>query len=925
MIAAVLPRPRDAAAEPAGLWPAAFAFVGVVMLCAAAARLVSVSVSVAIFALAGGALALFTARRPALGCAVLAFAVPLTAGLGRDTVLPLLRTNEAIAACVLLGLLLHELDQRGRGRFSGLDLAIMAYTLGAIMVPTLVLFITRTPAGIDVWRTIFGPAQYVVVFWIFSRGLLRDRDLIGVLNLSLLASVIAAAIALMQLADVPGVRPFLDGVYPLGGGGEALCQYGACRPMSLLEHASAFGAYALLNYLLALALSAWRHPGFRGWWLASAMAFNAVAVIVSQTQAAFLGLVLGTALVLWHARSWPRQLGPTLAGTVIGVLLFLPQVLARIDQQFGGGGGTPQSLATRYQYWGDYFIPDIQRHLLAGTGTIIPADIPTTLVTFVDNEYLRVAYRAGLIGVALLLAMYAAIAFNGWRTRRSGDPWAGATGGAALASVAGLALMGTTAEYLTFAGVSQQFWMVIGLLAGIPLVADISRARAAVLRPAPVRGSPPATASRLQGLPFYDLGRRWASVLRPEQALVRSSAIVFSGNTLARLFGFVFAVVAARLLLPSGYGVFAYALTVANIASILVLDAPIGLARWLPRLRDDPLRQEVAFSNTVVLAAAALGVSLLVAVPGGILLGLHGGTLLGALAIVVGLACFTLYREAARGQERFLAMMAVFVLANALELAGILVAGALGRRTPTVFLFLYGLSYVAAVAILALVAPLKLSFHREAIDRRELMSLLVFVSPLFLQTAFLTAWLGADLLLVRHFLGPALTGQYAAAKNLTNVFYLIPAAVGATLMPQVARLPGGAVRLYVARALALTGVLTLLAVAVLVILRAPVIAILFGSRYPRAAAPFAILALGTGLYGIYQVLEHAWIGRGYPLIDTVATGAGMVATFLLGIVLVPRLGLDGAALAFGIGAALQLLIIGGISVAVTVGWLSRRD
>src|SRR5207302_1645703 len=258
------------------------------------------------------------------------------------------------------------------------------------------------------------------------------------------------------------------------------------------------------------------------------------------------------------------------------------------------------------------------KHLLAGTGTIIPPDIPATLVTFVDNEYLRVAYRAGLIGVTLLVVMYVTIGFNGWRTRRSRDSWSGAAGAAALASVAGLALMGTTAEYLTFAGV------------------------------------------------------------------------------------------------------FAYALTVASIASILVLDAPIGLARWLPRLRADREGQEAAFSSSVILAAAALAISLLVAIPGGIVLGLRGGTLLGALAIVVGLAFFTLYREAARGQERFLAMMAVFVLANALELVGILVAGALGHRTPTLFLLLYGLSYVAAVLVLATVAPIGLSFRLAAVKRTEM-------------------------------------------------------------------------------------------------------------------------------------------------------------------------------------------------------------
>ena len=42
------------------------------------------------------AAAALVARRPIFGCALLAVGVPLTTALGRGTVIPLLRVNEAI-------------------------------------------------------------------------------------------------------------------------------------------------------------------------------------------------------------------------------------------------------------------------------------------------------------------------------------------------------------------------------------------------------------------------------------------------------------------------------------------------------------------------------------------------------------------------------------------------------------------------------------------------------------------------------------------------------------------------------------------------------------------------------------------------------------------------------------------------------------
>ena len=79
------------------------------------------------------------------------------------------------------------------------------------------------------------------------------------------------------------------------------------------------------------------------------------------------------------------------------------------------------------------------------------------MTTFVDNEYLRLAFRAGVIGVAALLIMLLTTAIIGWRTRAGPDPTMGAIGATAVGYVVALTIMGATGEYLTYAGIAQQF------------------------------------------------------------------------------------------------------------------------------------------------------------------------------------------------------------------------------------------------------------------------------------------------------------------------------------------------------------------------------------------------------------------------------------------------------------------------------------
>jgi O-antigen/teichoic acid export membrane protein len=395
--------------------------------------------------------------------------------------------------------------------------------------------------------------------------------------------------------------------------------------------------------------------------------------------------------------------------------------------------------------------------------------------------------------------------------------------------------------------------------------------------------------------------------------LVRSSAIVFAGNSIARLLGFLFSIVAARILAAQQYGTLAVGLAVASIAAILVANAPRGLSRFLARHDGDRRQQDDFFSNWLVVVALTLGVSAVLVAPISTLAGLRGWMVLAVGANLLGVAVFETYRESQRGLRQFGAMVLFYLTANLLQLLAILVAGSLGWRSPPLFLTIYGLSSLAVLLIAQLIRPIALSFRPRLLTRSRVSWIVRFVRPLVLQTVFYAVWSGADIVLVGRLLGPVATGNYAAARTLVTVLALAPLAIAIVIGPEVARLSLHGlqdVRRFVSLALLFTAAVSVPVAVGLVWFREPIIVFLFGSDYPFASRPLPALAFGMTLFALFLVFESLWVGLGQPRIVAISSGVAMVCTVSLALVLIPRIADLGAAYAYAAGSAAQLAIIG---------------
>jgi O-antigen/teichoic acid export membrane protein len=864
---------------------------------------------------AAAAFALFAlfalaAWRPAPACALLALAIPLTAGLPRGFLVPLLRVNEALLLVVAAGFLLHFVTQRRPLRFTGLDVVVLAFCTTGVAVASAVVLLTRAPVELADWVVVVGPIQYLVVYLVFSRTGFTPADLRLLLNACMLASLPVAAVALAETLDLPGVRDLFGAYYP----GLPLKPGEVYRPDSLLGHYSAVGAFGLLNVVLALALAAMRHPGFSPLWLTVVIGANLLSMLSSQTYAplAVLPLAAGVVVLAGGRLPWRALAGgvPVLGASAV---VLWPQISGRIAAQFsgaGGGLGIPETMQTRIDFWQGFFLPALLRHgPWLGTGTVIPPEVPRPLVEFVDNGYLAQLFRAGVPGLAMLLALLGAVAAAGWAARTSPDPTRRVLGAVCLAAVVSVVLLSVTAEYLTFTAVSQEFWMLTGLLAGTLLVTQAaSTGGVIVLRPqaaqAPERPARVARApSRLAGAV-----RR----LGPERVLVRASLGVLVGFGLARALGLLFQVAAGRLLPVDGYGRLMYALAVANVAAVLLTTAPLGLSRFLSRREGNRAEQEAYYVNWLAVVGLLLGLSAAVTAIVAAPLGLGGWLLVGLLANLVGMATLETYREVQRGLGRYTLQSAFYVLANALQLAAILLAAAAGWRSPALFLTIYGLSSVAALALLA---PLGGGprLARSALRWSRMRNIGGFMRPVLLQALFWNAWFNVDLILVQHLRTAAETGTYGAAKTIANGFTLVPTALAFVLAPRVARLPEHEVRGHVLRALALTLAVTVPLAAAVTAIAGPLTAALYGGRYAAAAVPLAVLVAAMVPYGLKTVFGAMWLGLGRPVVETASSGAGFAVTLALGLWLIPAGGAVAAAVAFGAGALAQLLVDGAVA------------
>ena len=173
--------------------------------------------------------------------------------------------------------------------------------------------------------------------------------------------------------------------------------------------------------------------------------------------------------------------------------------------------------------------------------------------------------------------------------------------------------------------------------------------------------------------------------------------------------------------------------------------------------------------------------------------------------------------------------------------------------------------------------------------------------------AGVSAFLGIDSLLARHYLSKVDAGYYVAAATAARVALFLPGAVAMTVFPRLAAAQGDhrELRRLLVDALAITAVLSGGAAAVMAAFPHLVITVLFGHAYQHAGGPLAILSAAAAAMGVASVLVYFFLAR--TSVMATACWAAVVAVTVL--IVLDHQGLDTIAwLTLGVTATMALVM-----------------
>jgi O-antigen/teichoic acid export membrane protein len=171
-------------------------------------------------------------------------------------------------------------------------------------------------------------------------------------------------------------------------------------------------------------------------------------------------------------------------------------------------------------------------------------------------------------------------------------------------------------------------------------------------------------------------------------------------------------------------------------------------------------------------------------------------------------------------------------------------------------------------------------------------------------------------------------GIFAAAASLVSRVLLIPDAIEAALLPRVASDPTGRTEL-VSQVSRLSMIVCGLLLAVLVLVSRPLVALLFSRDFLPAVPLIWMIAVGMFMHSGSKVLVAYFMGINRPAVCSWAVVSAVVANFVALMVLLPAIGLPGAAWAMTIGyAARTVVLVLSFRATTRAGfretWLPRR-
>src|SRR2546421_4653668 len=391
----------------------------------------------------------------------------------------------------------------------------------------------------------------------------------------------------------------------------------------------------------------------------------------------------------------------------------------------------------------------------------------------------------------------------------------------------------------------------------------------------------------------------------------RSTRLILLADATILLSNIVSSLIGARALGPAGRGdLLIVVLWPPVVAMMASFGLPAAYRYWMAR---EPQRISKLFSNAVLYTIAIGIVSVVLAdqiVPS--LVGERSPevmTLLRIYQISIAAALFLeLMRSLLEGTKRFGwagAARMIFFGVQALGFAALWFAGHLTVATAS-FTMIAAQTTAMLLALAAVIHQLRPAWQPSWIEFKTSMNYGARDYPGGLAD-FTT--LRLDQLMLGAMASNVAIGLYVIAVRLSETTTLAASALAEALIPEVAASQTtNKAELLVGRMLRLTIYMHAVILVPLVLIAPLILRLLFGASFVPAAGALRWLLVAAGVWGVSSIVISGLRGFGYPVLSTMARFSAAVVTAIALVILLPRFGITGAAIASLIGYSVMLLV-----------------
>jgi O-antigen/teichoic acid export membrane protein len=381
------------------------------------------------------------------------------------------------------------------------------------------------------------------------------------------------------------------------------------------------------------------------------------------------------------------------------------------------------------------------------------------------------------------------------------------------------------------------------------------------------------------------------------------AAVLFRGANLLISFGLI--ILTSRVLEREDAGRFVFGIVVVGIIAAATNGLTAATAYQVSNQRRSTA--EVTANGAAIALPIAL-VALLVGIAAGPVL--RGDYQDDALPIALAAAAVALNSVIAGvflGRESLIRYNLALVVPPMFALTAIAAVFAAGERTPTAALWMYAAGWWAALILLVATGRL-LGGGRPTVQRVLTFAILRFAVLAGTASAISFFNYRGPVFVVDHFEGKAAVAVYSYAVYIAESVWQVSgslalvtyARLGSSTRSEAAAL---AVRI-MRHTVVLLGILCAILFAA-----ADVIQEIVFPKYEGMATALRILLPGVFIYGLSQAYSGFYIyQRGMPWMVSAVAGTALVINIGLALLLVPELGINGAAWASAIGYAVAIVV-----------------